>query len=66
MTFLRLMFLFYAFAILLTAEAYTSRSPLQWKSECSSTGFYAANTFRIMNHKFAGRSASRRTNHGYQ
>jgi len=52
--------------ILLIAEAYMSRSPLQWKSECSSSRFYAANTFRIMNHKFAGRSASRRTNHGYQ
>jgi hypothetical protein len=27
---------------------------------------YAAKTLRTMNHKFAGRSASRRTNHGYQ
>src|SRR2546422_1027989 len=27
---------------------------------------YAAKTLRNMNHKFAGRSASRRTNHGYQ
>ena len=52
--------------ILLMTETYMSRSPLQWKSECSSSRFYAANTFRIMNHKFAGRSASRRTNHGYQ
>ena len=66
MTFLGLMFLLCAFAHLLIAEAYMSRSPLQWKSECSSSRFYAANTFRIMNHKFAGRSASRRTNHGYQ
>ena len=27
---------------------------------------YAAKTLRTINHKFAGRSASRRTNHGYQ